>query len=395
MIKYLVMAIAVLASFANVATADHNCYVTSSRPWWQDHCYWRGQYAHGRQPWHTLSSSAGWTRTCYNCHSNSNSSQYSWQNAPDLESRILDIAARRDQAEAVNRRLALEYSNAAAAGVQRLNNATTLIDKLGLTGNFRWEAYGATGHYGVFPNSVYVPNAQQGSTIMQGGAYPQAQAYSQPAVTQQGVIDTNAIATLLARQPGDLAKMSDLAHSRTTELIETAQGEASKANEINALTGLMQTLRQPTAQSQQRYELRFTENGQPTVNPLPQQQQVALPFGAQQVISSRCVACHAGPNANGIDLANWAALTPDQVRNVLSRVISTDPDRRMPKNPDKSPGTPLELPEIQALFCDPRVGALTWNQQQQPQGVQPQLQLQLRQQYQQPAPIQGPAKPSY
>lgn len=397
MLKCIVTAIALLASLVSVASAN-NYYGNGSRPWWYDHCYWRGQYAHGRQPWHTLSSNVGWTRTCYSCHSASSSSGYG-NNAPDLESQILDIAARRDQAEAVNRRLALEYSNATAAGVQRLTNATTLIDKLGLTGNFRWEAYGATGHYGVFPNSVYVPNAQQGSTISQTGqigSYQYPQAFQQPVITQQGVIDTQAIANVLARQPMENAKLSDMAHSRLTELVQIASGEASKANEINAVTNLFQALRQPSGQSQQRYELRISENGQPVVSQM-RAQPMAMPFGAQQVMASRCVACHAGPNANKIDLSNWAMLSDDQIKKVLRRVTSTNPDERMPKNPDNSPGTPLELAEIQALFCDPRVGALTWGAQaQQPEAVgAPQIQLQLQQRITTPAPVQGPAAPQH
>ena len=305
----------------------------------------------GRSSWHSLNSSVGWTSSCYRCHKQSGSGA-AGDDTSLAEQAILRIAEKRDQWEATARRLQ-----------QRQSNLLGLIDKLGLDGNFRMEAYGAAGHYGVFPQSYYVPNAQQGSTVYQGqGAYGAYGGAQQPLTQSYEPIQLNGLVNALSRAPGDALKFADLAHQRTVQLSSDLTGEAQEANRILAMRDLLQVARAPAQTQRQTYQLSIQENGQPVVQTMPQAPvaPITTPLNPQMVLSTRCVACHNGPNANKVNLSDWNALSDDQVKAVMTRIVSSDPELRMPKNPDGSPGTPLSLPELQAMFCDQKVGAITY-----------------------------------
>lgn len=291
----------------------------------------------------------------------------------DAERFILNIATKRDKWEADQR--------AAQAHSARIS---ALIDKLGLEGNFRWEAYGAAAHYGVFPQSAYIPNTQQGSTVYQNGMYgsyqnSQGQYAQQPVVQQYEPLNVNTLLQAASRMPGDALKMAELGHQRLVTLSSDLTSEQAEAQRMLAARDLIQALRAPGQQQRHTYQLQIQENGQPVVTQQPAMPPVAAntPLSPAFVLQTRCVACHAGPTNNGIDLTNWDNLTQEQVGAVMARITSPDPEKRMPKSQDGSPGSSLSLPELQAMFCDAKVGALTYQLRQAPRLLGPQ-QLQLK-----------------
>ena len=66
------------------------------------------------------------------------------------------------------------------------------------------------------------------------------------------------------------------------------------------------------------------------------------------VLTYRCVRCHKpGGKAEQFDLSNLDAIGPEDAANVLARVTTNDPAKRMPPEPDK----PLSLHELRVVFA--------------------------------------------
>jgi hypothetical protein len=59
-----------------------------------------------------------------------------------------------------------------------------------------------------------------------------------------------------------------------------------------------------------------------------------------QVLNTTCTGCHGGQEPKGkFNLTNWAKMSEEDHNRALERVVSMDPDKRMPRTADNKPGS--------------------------------------------------------
>jgi hypothetical protein len=175
-----------------------------------------------------------------------------------------------------------------------------------------------------------------------------------------------------------LAQMQTLGQSQTAEILAKgmAVAEVTKANAAataataNALkndgsilqtkTTVVQGNGQPVVVKEGTYT---NSQGQTTVTapvqqPSNQPRQTPAPATAllaaktTQLFHQKCDKCHNPQTLKGnLDLTDLKKITPEQVEKILSRVVETDPLRRMPLADDGTAGQPLSMDDIKTLFA--------------------------------------------
>jgi mono/diheme cytochrome c family protein len=288
-----------------------------------------------RAAYHNLHSSQNWSTACYACHQKPATDDYGWRG------QLLDIAKE-----------AQRFSAAQNRAVQEHQDFLTEVEALGLTGNFKLQAYAAAGAYGlnVAGQESYQPYAQQGSTVY--GYSSVAESY--------GNLDLAA----LYNQAGRLAEQSlNLSSNATGGFQSLVSAEGAQRAEVARIIAQGQSAREAllaakadpqSANIKREFRFEATVGQDGRVN-LQQKDVGSHELGSWQalagLIGESCLKCHNDEKRQGgLSLARPEALTVGERQAVLSRIVHTDPAKRMPLAADGSPGRPLSVEDIQTWF---------------------------------------------
>lgn len=255
--------------------------------------------------------------------------------AVDFEQQLLAIASGRDKVEG---KLRLQ--------AQTHQTRLELVDKLGLSGNFRWENFGVgsgymirqypgayhSGHYGASGNTVY--GSAQIGTLQYSDWY--------------GAFDPNIAAqqsAMLAKGAQDLAITSNTGFNALAALFAEGSTKSAQiiAQGISAKMTLDATKAAPQGSSiQQRIE------PAPLMMPREEGGAAALstgkvPFAAAQ----SCMGCHSGAKPQGsFDVTKWHSYSAKQQRGVITLHLMAEKDELvMPRTEDGKPA-PLDPAKI-------------------------------------------------
>lgn len=326
-----------------------------------DPYFWYGRYAHTRV-WvpsygygYGYGNTGHWRYTyshTYNAPTYSTPS-VSYTN-PNWRSQLLTIAAQRDQAEAAIRKAAYEQ--------QYFKDA---VSALGLTNNFRWEAYGAAPPYsygaggGYFRPYTY-GNLQLSSAGVNGNT---AYGYSYNSIASvYGDPNLSQLYQQANRLAENSQKLAGQATSDFSALVGQEGGNRARIAEIlaraQAAREFLNALEQPSSKVQtQTFTFKVGSDGtiqrvdnpvtgpNPAVPPMPpiaqpgadkQQppnpQQAALRNVWSTSAQRNCVDCHFGAKKEGgFDVSLYPRMTPEQRGNVLSRLTTKDNAKVMPR----------------------------------------------------------------
>ncbi len=247
---------------------------------------------------------------------------------PGWRNRVLDIAKTRDENKAFQDALL-------AIGVQP-----------GAAGAGYAPSYGYGASHAITNHGVH------GATIFGYSSQALAQLYGDQsaALAVQGYV--RAVDTMQSAQGKAIGDLGGLAYGLASKQSEAAQNltaglAAAMALQAARPSGQTQTttsynggagsLQQQTIPQQQQQVPQM-----PLATDVPQQQQVSYANQRQVVISMRCAGCHSGATPKGgLNLGNYASLSPEARASIWDRVTTQDPQRRMPRRPDGGAGEPL------------------------------------------------------
>lgn len=258
--------------------------------------------------------------------------------------KLLDIAKQRDQYEGKLRASALEHSEFLES-----------IKVLGMEGNFRWNGYGYEMSYAQNPHAYGQQQysqypAQQGQTVY--GYRELADIY--------GNVDLGALYNSVLRLREQSYGYESKATSETHALVGELGGQMARIKEIEAKGAAARAALEAASAKDRATLLREFWSTYPN-RAAPS---TTAPKGGtggvganeafktmQAIVKTKCAACHNSDKKNGgLDLSNLDALTDNQGKSILERIVHPDPTKRMPLKSDLSPGTPLTQQEIAAFY---------------------------------------------
>lgn len=256
---------------------------------------------------------------------------------PNWRSRFLDLQEKRDEAKAFQD--ALNAFNGGNGGVP----ASPALSGVGVPGY----GYAANslqlGSYGANGSSLYGYSTKALSDLYGDNSLPLAlQAYS--------------------RAVDNLQKSQDPAIAGLGDAVRVlASGQRSAADTLSR--GIAGALVLAASQGQGATQAQSTSVPSYPGNPTPQ----APPGAAQMptadlppaiwqakaaIFNLNCVACHGGKKLEGkLDLRNVQTLTGDQWDAIVDRVTTEDLSRRMPRNPDGTPGQRLTPRDLRTILA--------------------------------------------
>lgn len=264
---------------------------------------------------------------------------------PGWRSRLLDLAAQRDKAEAQIRKGAFEQAYFKEA-----------VGVLGLQGNFRWEGYGAAPPYlasGGAPALGY-GNLNLSSAGVNGNTL---YGYSYNSIAN--LYGSNDLATLY-QQANRLAENAQkLGGQATTDfgaLVSQEGGNRARVAEIlarsQAAREVLQSLEQPSGKVETRTFSFKTVQGADGQMRLERVPEGAVAPAALEVAkawersATQCLGCHSGNKKDGgFDVTTYRALAAEQKLAVIGRLTTSDPSKRMPRSADGK-GVALPLAEV-------------------------------------------------
>lgn len=257
--------------------------------------------------------------------------------------KLLELAKQRDSYEGQLRKSAVEH-----------NEFLESLRILGLEGNFKWNGYGyemqyAQGGHVYGQQSQYSqPPAAQGSTIY--GYREMADIY--------GNVDLGALFNQAMRLRQQSYGNESKATSETHALMGQLAADMRAIKEIEAKGRAAAAALQAAGAKDRATLLReFWQSGGSTT-PSGGTQGSTAPVNRNEaltamtaVVKTKCAACHNSEKKNGgLDLSDLTALSADQGKKILERIVHSDETKRMPLGPDLKPGTPLTQAEIAAFF---------------------------------------------
>lgn len=340
--------------FVGSAWAD-GAYVNSDGYWVYpgNHYYWKGNDAYARVQVAGYYSYGHYYPPTYRYQFSHTyrTPAYTAPATPEVgwRTKLLDIAAARDKAEAKIRFSAFEQQYYLEA-----------LNALGLKGNFHWNGYGQSPPYPLYHYGAYGPaygNLQlstagaQGQTVygysynsiasLYGDAnlntlFQQAGRLTENAQKLAGQATTD-FSALVGQEGGNRAKIAEiLAKGQAVrEFLQAIQGSASKTE-----TRIMSFKVGPDGNG----GIKAEKVDPPQIQPMPP---VDGGNGGdtraawQAHASAKCGSCHSGKRIEGgFEWRNYPAMSVEQKLVVVGRLLHTDPGKRMPKD-----GPPLTVEE--------------------------------------------------
>lgn len=260
--------------------------------------------------------------------------------------KLLDIAKQRDYYEGRNRKSAVEH-----------NEFLESVRVLGMEGNFRWNGYGYEMSY-AHGNQPQVASysqmvAPQGSTIY--GYREVADVY--------GNVDLGALYNSVLRLREQSYGNESRATSETHALVGELGDQVARVEEIRAKAQAASAVLSAASAKDKTTLLKEFWSSRPEPGASGAAVRVESARGAVRgdalaklsvLVNQKCVSCHSATKQNGgLNLADLSVLTADQGRAVLSRITSTDQEKRMPK----APAPPLNPDEIALFYLSAYAGS--------------------------------------
>lgn len=326
--------VAFLAGAANGTTWTVSGYVDGYATYQGDSYYWRGNDAYTR----SLVTQPGYYQNGY-YYAPQSYYQYSYHHTykeaalpkytdPDWRSKLLDLAAARDKAEAKIRQNAFEQ--------QYFREA---VEALGLQGNFRWNGYGQAPPYA---DSGYGQSTYSGGSTVYG--------YSVSKITD---LYGDASLSVLYQQASRLAENAQrMGAQATTEFqgLVTQEGtNRARVAEILARgQAAQEALRAAEGSSARIVEksssVKVVPKGQvPFMPPVTD----AMPPEWAPHAQEQCGSCHMGAEKKGgFDLSDFPTMSAEQRLSVVARLITSDPAKMMPRSTDGGPGHRLTAEQL-------------------------------------------------
>ena len=284
---------------------------------------------------------------------------------PDWRNRLLDIAAARDKAEAETRKGAYEQKYFLDA-----------VNALGLTGNFRWEGYGAAPPYPAGGVGLAAGYGHAGAALLPlNGLYTQSSTYQLGGYGVNASTVYGTSAKYLADAYGD-TNLNQL-YQQANRLAENAQKLGGQATtEFNSLVQQEGTNKARVAETIARAQaLRllaealdgpaktFTQTQSVEVKPAAdhkadgggegdgrQRQAAAIRERFEASWAASCAACHTGDKAKGgfTKEVFLKMSRQERMKDVFPLLTTPDPDKLMPRAVGGGPGKRLTDDEIKA-----------------------------------------------
>lgn len=275
-----------------------------------------------------------------------------------------------------------------AMRMEALNNQLYIdsVHALGLGGELAMQRYGSTmqypytavtsttnyqvGRFGVNGQTIYGHSrstmAELYGQVDSSLLYQQAAMLTKNAQDWGGKAHDNHTAIVLTDADGR-ARVAEIyaktkaaegalgaAGSAAAQALHAAEGNSAKILKQETTTTIQPSNGQAAAQGSVQYGQTAVQQG--TVVPRPANPQSN---GGQTnskealavVIQNRCVSCHGPEKAEAkLDLTRYFELDDATKDRIWERLTTTDPERRMPRNPDNTPGDRLPNEEIQLFL---------------------------------------------
>lgn len=235
---------------------------------------------------------------------------------PEWRTKLLGIAAARDKAEGRLRQFA-----------QDQNHFLEAVNALGLSGNFRYEAYGRNPVYPTAHGNLQLSHAGVNGNTIYGYSYSKvADAYGQT--------DLNQLYQQSSRLTLNAQTLAGTANSEFAGLVQQAGGNAARIAEIFAKGEAGRKVIDGINSPGSRVETKIngTAVSPNVVGPPTEDQAQGLSF-LRLSGPATCVACHSGNKLEGgFDIAKLPGMSAtDIVNKVLPRLVSSDDKLRMPR----------------------------------------------------------------
>lgn len=283
---------------------------------------------------------------------------------PDWRTKLLDIAGQRDKAEASIRK-----------GIFEQQYFMEAVKGLGLEGNFRWQNYGIAPPYspqayvngnsygslnlssaGVNGSSLYGYSYNSIANLYGDASlnvlYQQANRLTENAQKLSGQATTE-FNSLIGAEGHNRARVAEiLAKGQAAqEVLRAMDGSSAK---IETKTYSFKVVPGPDGKPQMQkvngdapQQMQRVNGDQPQPQIQPQNGQDTSQLW-QAAAKNRCASCHGGAKKEGgFDISLYPTMTPEQKLKVVSRILTTEEAKRMPRNPDGTPSSRLPIEEIQ------------------------------------------------
>lgn len=274
---------------------------------------------------------------------------------PGWRSKLLDIAAARDKAEAQIRKNAFEQAYFKEA-----------VQTLGLTGNFRWDSYGVSPPYSYSPIPS-VPYGSYGSLQYSSAGVNGSTLYGQ---TYNSIASVYGDANLsqLYQQANRLAenaqKLSGQAVSDFGSLVGNEGQNRAKIAEIlarsQAAAEFLKSLEAPSGKVETKtftFKVVPGADGKMQIQKMEQPQVPIMPNVNEDVgklweqSATKCLTCHSGVRKDGgFDVTQYRTLSPQQKMVVIGRLTTKDASKRMPRTADGKAFDPMPDNELDLWF---------------------------------------------
>jgi len=301
-------------------------------------------------------------------------------------SQLLDIAKQRDYNEGELRRLTVEQASF-LEGVQAL----------GLSGNFNIQGFGQPLAYPGYGHNFLSPY-RYNSSLNYGNYGLNGQTiygYTYNSLKEAyGTTDMNVLYAQANKLAQNAQALGGQATTEFRDLVGAAGTNQSRVAEILARAraaeiALRATEPQPSVsvQTSEKEVTKEGEGGETEVNRSavsrgPLNATPAEIYGAwkQSVELSGCLMCHSGgTKKGGFDVTLYPTFTREQRQKVLTRLVTDDETKRMPRTKDGHAGRRLTDEEL-AIWA-----SVVGIQQQQPGPMQPRVNPKKQQQQRQPS----------
>ena len=267
-------------------------------------------------------------------------------------SKLLDIAAARDKAEAQIRKNAFEQAYFKEA-----------VQVLGLTGNFKWDGYGVAPPYSYAPQ---MPYSTYGSLQLSSAGVNSSTLYGQ---TYNSIAsfygDTNL--SQLYQQANRLAenaqRMSGQAVTEFGTLVGAEGQNRAKIAEIlarsQAASEFLRSLEAPGGKVETKtftFKVVPGADGKMQIQKIDQGPPGVPGFGAEiekawEGSATKCLACHSGARKEGgLDITLYRTFSLEQKMNVINRLMKKDETKRMPRTAEGKAAAPFSAAEVQLWF---------------------------------------------
>lgn len=324
-----------------------------------DPYFWYGNYAHTRY-WVYPTYYGGYYRPGYWRYSYSHTYKATPTYAgvtpadPSWRTKLLEIAANRDKSEGAIRRQAFEHAWFKEA-----------VGLLGFQGNFKWEGYGmappypAGGNYGQY--QPHYGNLQLSSAGVNGNT---VYGYSVNSIASvYGDANLSALYQQANRLAENAQKLAGQAQSDFSGLVGQEGANRAKVAEILAKSQAVREFLKGVEGNGGKVETRtFTFKVGPSANggfdiqklpvpggadnapPMPPAQDIRQLWGAS---ASKCAQCHSPQSKDGgFDVTQYWNMPQEARARVVTRLLTNDENKRMPRTKDGKAGEKLSPDEI-------------------------------------------------